>query len=100
MTTSEKPHALERGSHREGGTFTTVTVCPRCTHLTVHPMRAPNPDPPEVVYKGTGEVTTFRTFGGQVVRTHIDGDRTDRWDERGFDVIRTCVECGWEWGQT
>lgn len=87
------------GSHREGGPFTAVTDCPRCTHVTIHPMRVPNPDPPQVIRKGTGEVTTIRGFGGGVVLTFIDADQHDRWDERDFEVIRICVECDWEWGQ-
>ena len=89
----------QRGSHREGGPFTAVTDCPRCTHVTIHPMRVPNPDPPQVIRKGTGEVTTIRGFGGGVVLTFIDADQHDRWDERDFEVIRICVECNWEWGQ-
>lgn len=88
-----------RGSHREGGAFTAVTDCPRCTHLAIHPMRSPNPDPPRVPHNGTSEITTFRKFGGEAVLSITEPDHGVRWDERGFDVIRICVDCGWEWGQ-
>ena len=84
---------------RDGGPFTAGAMCPYCHVCDVHPMRVPNPAPPRVVHKGTGDVDVVRTFDGRRLRTIVDVDQHDRWDERPFDVIRICTGCGYEWGQ-
>lgn len=74
--------------------------CPRCRVSDLHHMRAPNPEPPRIVYHGTGDVTHMRDAAGRVVATHVDGDAYDRPDERQYDVVRVCRSCGHAWGQT
>ena len=87
-------------SNRGGSaSFTAVAMCPSCKACDVHPMRAPNPEPPRVIHEGTGDVDILRNGLGQIVRTIVDGDEHDRWDERPFDVVRACNQCGREWGQ-
>lgn len=63
---------------RDGGPFTAGAMCPHCHACDVHPMRVPSRRPP-ILFPA-----------------HPDAQS---WDERPFDVIRTCTGCGYEWGQ-
>lgn len=84
---------------RDGGPFTAGAMCPHCHACDVHPMRVPNPAAPRLVQPSDGTVHQVLRFGGGVVREWVDPDIYDRWDERPYDVIRTCTSCGYEWGQ-
>ena len=84
---------------RDGGPFTAGAVCPWCGVCGVHPMRVPNREAPRLVRESDGTVTQVVTWAGSVLREWTDPDEYDRWDERGFEVVRTCTGCGWEWGQ-
>ena len=83
---------------RDGGVYSPGTVCPHCHVCDVHPMRVPNPAAPRIVRPSSG--IRLEMFGGGAVREWVDPDIYDRWDERPFDVIRTCTSCGYEFGQT
>ncbi|MDZ4233733.1 MAG: hypothetical protein U1C73_08210 [Dietzia sp.] len=63
---------------RDGGPFTAGAVCPWCGTAAVHPIREIDPRPP-ILFPA-----------------HPDAKS---WDERGFEVVRTCTGCGYEWGQ-
>lgn len=77
-------------------TFETWCTCPHCGHTNLHYLRQPNPEPP----KRVAEPTTYRIYawGGGPVR-EVTESGLDRWDEREFDVVRTCARCQYEWGQ-
>lgn len=77
-------------------TFTAITHCPRCNTIAVHPLREPNPDPPKQIHPP--DTTQIIAWGGQVIVDEND-DGLDRWDERPYEIIRTCARCGHEWGQ-
>lgn len=83
---------------RDGGPFTAGAMCPHCHVCDVHPMRVPNPAAPRIVRLSSG--IRLEMFGGGAVREWVDPDVYDRWDERPFDVVRTCNGCGYEFGQT
>lgn len=82
-----------------GADFTAISRCPRCGHMAFHPLREANPDPPKEISRGTGEVVEIRNAAGHLLITEVDGDKFDRWDERGYNVVRQCDECNGEWGQ-
>lgn len=80
---------------RDGGPFAAGAVCPHCSACDVHPIREPSAEPPKrptTPFFGTNLATTRFAAGGGV-------EQYDRWDERPFEVVRTCSSCGWEWGQ-
>lgn len=85
---------------RDGGVFTTGAICPHCGTCDIHLIREPNPAVPYLVRASDGEREQIVLFGGRAVREYVARpDLYDRWDERGFEVVRTCTSCGWEWGQ-
>ena len=70
--------------------FEATCACPRCGLVATHTLRAPNPknDGPDFRIKhADGEITTIHLWG------------TTRLDERQYEAIRTCSECGNTWGQ-
>ncbi|AXQ64453.1 hypothetical protein L3Y19_gp084 [Gordonia phage Neville] len=97
--------------------FKALKPCPRCGAWRVHRLAEPNPDPPNVVdngeilcsaddinaevYLGWATSTTEIVGYGnlQPTRTIKNGPRLDRFDERGFEVIRICPECAHTWGE-
>lgn len=83
---------------RSRSDFVARCMCANCRKVDVHFMRAPNPDPPKISYHGTGEVTEIRDASGRVAARHVDGDVYDRWDERPYEVVRVCRNCGFTWG--
>lgn len=84
---------------RDGGDFTAGARCPACGLIGFHHLRAPNPTPPRLTHRGTGEVTEVRNAAGDVIVHDIDRDVYDRWDERDYNVVRMCDGCNHEWGQ-
>lgn len=80
---------------RDGGKFSAASTCPACGETAVHQLRTVNPKPPILVDSDTYE---FRTFSGTIVHRE-ELNYYDRWDERGFSVVRVCQHCTWEWGQ-
>ena len=90
------PQRMRELAHpRDGGAFTAVAECPQCQAWEVHPIREPSPEPPPVL---SGLALQLRRMQAQVLEGGPVG-RYGRWDERGFEVVRTCVACGHEWGQ-
>jgi hypothetical protein len=76
---------------RDGGPFTDGAACPWCGVCDVHPMRVPNPQAPPG--RDPFDPLALRAFAqGGVLGL-------PRWDERPFDVVRTCTGCGYEFGQ-
>ena len=89
---------------RNGGKFKPYMNCPGCGEFALHYMRNPNPDPPTAVRIGPGEAASVNGEAliiedGRFVRL-IGNTRLSRWDERPFEVVRVCVDCGHEWGCT
>ena len=76
---------------RDGGTFTACALCRNCMSADVHDIRLPDPEPPE--YLGTVEKIMA---DGTVITAD---EQYSRWDERAYEIVRICVECGYEWGQ-
>ena len=76
---------------RDGGPFTAGAMCPWCGVGDVHPIREPNPVPPHLP-GGLGMRTEAFSRGGVL-------EYRRRWDERPFEVVRTCTNCTYEWGQ-
>lgn len=87
-----------RNRTRNGGPFRAHTDCPACGAYTAHPIRPPRPEAPRTI--GTGNEVTLSTANGPA-HTYIDS-HPDRWDERPYEIVRTChdPDCGWEWGHT
>lgn len=80
---------------RDGGPFTAGAVCPWCGVGDVHLVREPNPEPPPPPSPLERQVRRMRSL----VLTEEPPAPLHRWDERGFEVVRTCTGCGYEWGQ-
>ena len=77
------------------------TACPYCEHVGLHPMRAPNPDPPVLTVPADEQDEVIeRSFDGRVAVHIIPMDKYDRDDERGYETVRTCVKCRKDWGIT
>lgn len=88
--------------HRErsGGKFTACALCRKCMSVDVHDIRLPNPDPPKLIYEASSEYVTVSMASGESMTFRQDTeDLYDRWDERAYEIVRICVECGYEWGQ-
>lgn len=88
---------------RNGGKFTACALCrnPDCLSVDVHDIRLPNPEPPRVILAADAQDEILEMSANGAISVHyIPVDRYDRWDERGFEVVRICNECGYEWGQT
>ena len=84
---------------RDGGPFTAGAVCPHCGYCDVHLMRVPNPEPPRLISAGKDREEIIVWAGQSVQVIDTPPDLYDRWDERPFEVVRTCTSCGYEWGQ-
>ncbi|WP_404851102.1 hypothetical protein [Dietzia kunjamensis] len=80
---------------RDGGPFTAGAMCPWCGCCDVHPIREPIPAPPEPPSAVVRHIQKIRAS----LLTDQPPAPLTRWDERGFEVIRTCTSCGYEWGQ-
>ena len=81
--------------------FVAYCVCPRCASGDVHPIREANPDPPRLVRASNGETEDLVVWSGErVQQVLIQPDLYDRWDERPYEVVRTCSSCDYEWGQS
>jgi len=77
-----------------GERFTAWAMCPRCRAVAVHYMRPPNPQPE--LHESATDMIDVHSFGGGIVRSYVHGGN----DETGFEVVRQCQRCGYEWGQT
>lgn len=74
-------------------------ACPYCGHVGLHPMRAPNPEPPVVASPAEErEETISRTWDGRVAVHYVPRDKYDRDDERGLETVRECTKCLKAWG--
>lgn len=80
-------------------TFETIAHCPYCDRIAVHYLRAPNLEPPTVVVTAEEQDEIIsRSWDGRVAVHIIPMDKYDRDDEREFEVVRRCIDCGREWG--
>ena len=101
----EVPHIKNASTavrlHPARDEFVVYCVCPRCATGDVHNLRESNPDPPRLVRASDGETEQIVNWSGERIRqVFIQPDLYDRWDERPYDVVRTCNSCGYEWGQS
>lgn len=80
---------------RDGGSFHVYCKCPECMTFDLHYLREPDLTEPVLIDTDTIEITTANGMiaVSETVETY------DRWDERGFSVVRACQHCRWEWGQ-
>lgn len=78
-------------------TFTAAAMCPTCGMVAVHGMRQPNSEPPKQIHEP--ETEELWVWGEYKPIAVYQNDGLDRWDERPYEIIRTCNRCGKEWGQ-
>lgn len=100
--TAPPAHIPEVHPERDGGPFSPAAECPKCGLVDLHLLRAPNPGQPQRLDKFRREmqIMSFSLGFGIANRDMGVNWGFDRWDERPFESIRTCIdgECGYEWG--
>lgn len=80
---------------RDGGKFQVFSECPECKVYGLHYLRNVNYEAPTLVDR---EHIVAKTMNG-LIAVEETVEIYDRWDERGFSVVRICHQCKWEWGQ-
>lgn len=92
---------IEAQAHpeRDGGPFTFAAECPKCGLVDLHGLRAPNLDQPRRLEDWERRMS-FMPLWGDPRDSFGKSYRFDRWDERPFESVRTCIDedCGYEWG--